>query len=123
MNGRTKSGRLAVVKTDLRTAVLLSMQRALWEQVTPDLRGVAVAWSGELDGQAQITARFLYQAAVGEVQAECVSLTETYLLADFLEGTRTTFVAVAFAELDLQPNEEWVFRRWEPTSVVPHQTR
>lgn len=38
---------------------------ALWEHGMPDLRGVAVAWSGELDGEARITARLLYEGAVG----------------------------------------------------------
>lgn len=98
------------------------MQRALWEHVTPDLRGVAVAWSGELDGEAQIIARFLYEGPVGEIQRECVSETEAYLLADFLDGTSTSFLAVEHAERTLvTSNEVWVYLRWEPTHDLPDQ--
>jgi len=110
-----------LVADDLRTAVLLSMQRALWEHVTHDLRGVAVAWSGELDQRARLTARFLYQGTVGELQELCVSETEAYFVADFLEDTSTTFIAVEQADRELQADEEWVFLRWEPTSELPAQ--
>lgn len=110
-----------LVSNDLHTAVLLSMQRALWEQVTPDLRGVAVAWSGELDGGARVTSRFLYEGAVGELQEQCVSETEGYFLADFLEDMSTTFVAVEHADRELQRDEESVFLRWEPTMDLPEQ--
>lgn len=41
----------------LRTRVLLSIQRALLGMVTPSLRGVAVTW-----GDSAINARFIYDA-------------------------------------------------------------
>jgi hypothetical protein len=109
------------VPNDLRTAVLLSMQRALWEQVTPDLRGVALAWSGELDGETRVEARFLYEGAVGELQDQCVSETEAYFVADFIDNMSTAFVAIAHADRELEPEEEWVFLRWEPTLDLPKQ--
>lgn len=107
--------------TDLRTAALLSMQRALWEQVTPDLRGVALTWSGELDAGAQVASRFLYEGAVGELQEQCVSEAEAYFVADFLEDMSTNFVAVEHADRELQGDEEWVFLHWEPTLDLPGQ--
>jgi hypothetical protein len=112
--GHTRS-----VANDLRTAVLLSMQRALWEQVTPDLRGVAIAWSGALDHGAQVTARFLYEGDAEQVQRQCVSETEAYFAADFLADMSTSFVAVEHADLDLEVGEEWVFLRWEPRRSWP----
>ena len=116
------SGRLRLVSHDLRTAVLLSMQRALWEQVTPDLRGVAVAFTGDLDRGAHVAARFLYEGEVGPVQRECVSMSETYFLSDFLPDMSTDFVAVDHAARDLEGAEMWVFLRWEPTPELPDQT-
>lgn len=92
---------------------MLSMMRALWEQVTSDLRGVAVSHQGSSE-QGTIEARFLYEGDVGEVQAECVSTAETYCIADFPPGVSVGFRAVPSATRDLLPGEHWVFLRWEP---------
>ncbi|MFC7502831.1 hypothetical protein ACOACQ_02640 [Nocardioides sp. CPCC 206347] len=105
----------------LRTEILLSMQRALWEHVTQDLRGVAVEYSGELDRGAHVVARFLYEGDAGPLQRECVSESEAYFLADFLPDMSTEFVAVDHADRDLQGDEMWVFLRWEPTPELPDQ--
>ena len=102
------------VRQELRTAVLLSMQRALWEQVTPDLRGVAVQCSGTLDGGSSVRARFLYEGPTGVVQRECVSTAEAHFAADFLDDMNVAFEAVSSAERDLIPDEQWVYLRWEP---------
>ena len=99
---------------DLRTAVLLSMQRALWEQVTPDLRGVAVRFSGVLDSGASVNARFLYAGSAGVVQRDCVSTAEAYFAADFLDDLTVSFDVVESAGRDLAAGEEWVYLRWEP---------
>lgn len=112
---------LRLVSDDLRTAVLLSMQRALWEHVTPDLRGVAVNCSGELDRGTHVAARFLYEGDVGPLQRECVSESEAYFSADFLPDMSTEFVAVDHADRDLEGGEIWVFLRWEPTRELPDQ--
>lgn len=62
--------------SETSNSVLLSMMRALWEQVTADLRGVAVRHEGS-EQQGSIGARFLYEGEIGELQAQCVSLAET----------------------------------------------
>lgn len=62
--------------TVVREAALLSMQRALWDMVTPDLRGVALSW-----GESQINARFLYDLQNTQPVAEIVYEVETYVLA------------------------------------------
>ncbi|RHW25873.1 hypothetical protein D0Z08_17735 [Nocardioides immobilis] len=95
---------------ELRVDVLLSMQRALWHVV---LRGVGVSWEGSQD-RGSINARFLYEGEVGGLQDECVSLAESYCIADFLSGVSVAFRAVLNATRDLLPGEEWVFLRWEP---------
>jgi hypothetical protein len=110
---------LVAVSEDLRTAVLLSLQRALWQNVTPDLRGVAVSYTGEVDAGAHVRVRFLYEGAVADLQKDCVSLTETYFIADFLDDMSTVFTAVPDASLELEQGEWWVFLRWEPTPKVP----
>jgi hypothetical protein len=89
--------------------VLLSMQRALWEQVTPNLRAVSVDLR---DGEA-VTARFLYDGPIGEVERECTSLAETYCIADMPPDVPVTFNAVERAARDLLPGEEWVYMRRE----------
>ena len=97
------------------------MQRALWEHVTPDLRGVAVNCSRELDRGTHVAARFLYEGDVGPLQRECVSESEAYFSADFLPDMSTEFVAVDHADRDLEGGEIWVFLRWEPTRELPDQ--
>lgn len=70
--------------------VLLSMNAALLDCVTSDLRGVTVAFSGDVEN-GSVDARFLYEGAVGELQAECTALAETYVIADFGVGASIAF--------------------------------
>jgi hypothetical protein len=93
--------------------VLLSMQRALWEQVTPNLRGVAVALHGEAEGQ-RVEARFLYEGRAGDTERECTSLAETHVIADMTHDVEVRFFVVEDASLDLGQGEEWVYLRHEP---------
>lgn len=92
---------------------MLSMMRALWEQVTGDLRGVAVKFQGSVE-QGSIEARFLYEGDIGDLQAECASLAETYCIADFPAEVSVRFRPIPNAKRDLLTGEEWVFLRWEP---------
>ncbi|WP_109472436.1 hypothetical protein [Ornithinimicrobium cavernae] len=98
---------------DMRTDVMLSMMRALWEQVTADLRGVTVAFQGS-SAQGSVEARFLYDGEIRAVQADCVSLAEAYCIADFPPEVSVRFRAVEHAARELVPGEHWVFLRWEP---------
>ncbi|MFJ9387676.1 hypothetical protein ACIRON_02565 [Nocardioides sp. NPDC101246] len=98
---------------NMRSDVMLSMMRALWGQVTADLRGVAVQHQGSSE-RGSIEGRFLYEGGIGDVQAECVSLAETYCIADFPPEVSVQFQASPHATRDLLPGEHWVFLRWEP---------
>jgi hypothetical protein len=92
---------------ELRIDMLLPIQRALWEQVTPDLRGVAASCTGS-DGEGKITARFLYEGDIGAVAGECVSLAETHCIADFPPSVTVRFHAVPHASRELQPGADSV---------------
>lgn len=92
-----------------RVTVLLSMQRALWEQVTPNLRAVSV----KLQDGHSVIARFLYEGPIGEVERECTSLAETYCIADMPLDVPVSFGAMGRADRELLPGEEWVYMRRE----------
>lgn len=64
--------------------------------------------------RGSIEARFLFEAEVGDIQTECVSLAETYCIADFPPEVSVAFRAVPDASRDLLPGEQWVYLRWEP---------
>ncbi|MBK8446528.1 MAG: hypothetical protein IPL41_07585 [Micropruina sp.] len=108
-------------ENDLRVHVLLSMQRAMWEAVTLDLRGVALALPDPAAGHRAISARFLYEGEVGEFQRELTSLIESYVIADFPQipsSFVTEFQAVAHADRQLLEGEEWVYLRWESDGLA-----
>jgi hypothetical protein len=93
-----------------RVEVLLSFQRALWDMVTPALRGVAVRYS-----YPTILARFIYETLGGD-ETMLVAEVETYVLADFAPLVDVRCIAVAVppsAHRDLAPGEEWVYLRRE----------
>jgi hypothetical protein len=104
------------------TSVLLSLQRALWDVVTPNLRGVAVRAD-----HPRITARFLFEGEPSEDDRENVSLAETYAIADFSTEVEIEFtpVQVPVAEpRDLHPGEHWVYLRKEvPVSACARRRR
>ncbi len=95
---------------EFRIEVLLSFQRALWEEVTPSLRGVAVTPTYPV-----IEARFIY-GSVGDEEREIVSIVETYVYADFVPPVNVSFTAVALpvsTKRTLMPGEQWVYLRKE----------
>lgn len=97
--------------TSLRVRVLLAMQRALWDMVTPELRGVAVNWT-----QRSVAARFLYDLDVVEPAEEIVAEAETYLLAELAPELDASFVAESVPEPQprvLVDGESWVYLRRE----------
>ncbi|MGN8553871.1 UNVERIFIED_CONTAM: hypothetical protein OHV15_14935 [Microbacterium sp. SLM126] len=97
---------------EFRVEVLLSMMRALWEKVTPGLRGVTVHV-----GDARFGSRFLYEHQPDEIELEDVAVAETEVYADMLPDVDVSFIAVCLPSneaLDLLPGEEWVYVRKEP---------
>ncbi|MEV0798877.1 hypothetical protein AB0I34_14350 [Kribbella sp. NPDC050281] len=100
---------------DFRVDVLLSFQRALWDEVTGNLRGVAVRPTSPV-----IEARFLYDTLPGGVEDEIVSEVETYVVADFNAPIDVRFRAVYSPRATartLEAGEEWVYLRREPAAT------
>jgi hypothetical protein len=96
-----------------RAQVLLSVQRALWDLVTPKLRGVALKIS---ETDRSIVARFIYARGLTLVLDEIVSEAEAYVAADF-DDTVTFHFSAQYVPTensrDLEVGEEWVYRRRE----------
>lgn len=93
-----------------RIEVLLSLQRALWDLVTPALRAVAVRPSYPL-----VEARLMYET-VGDEERQLVAEVESYVVADFLPPVDVRFAAVEVSggvRRELEAGEEWVYRRRE----------
>ncbi|WP_077489822.1 hypothetical protein [Sinomonas mesophila] len=91
--------------------MLLSFQRALWDMVTPPLRGVAIRLTEPL-----IEARFIYEHQPTEDEIQIVAEVETYVIADFTPPTIASFKAVGaslLAPRELMTGEEWVYLRHE----------
>ncbi|GAA5001091.1 hypothetical protein [Actinopolymorpha pittospori] len=96
---------------DFRVSVLLSVQRGLWDIVTPNLRGVAV-----LARYPDVVVRFLFEDDPGEEDRENVSEAETYVMADFLDEVSVAAQAEwvpASLPRELKSGEEWVYLRKE----------
>lgn len=94
-----------------RIQVLLSFQRALWDMVTPALRGVAVKPTSPV-----IKARFIYDHEPSFEESQIVAEIETYVAADFPPGVDVAFSSVGIAPpspRDLLSGEEWVYLRQE----------
>ncbi|WP_238350405.1 hypothetical protein [Kribbella shirazensis] len=105
---------------EFRIEVLLSFQRALWDLVTPNLRGVTVRPTSPL-----IEARFLYEA-LGQEEHLLVSEAEAYVIADFVPAVDVRFDAVAVPpdqSRELLAGEEWVYRRREDEPDLEDRSR
>jgi hypothetical protein len=96
-----------------RTQVLLSIQRAPWDMVTPDLVAVAVGWQSGV-----ISARFGYDGPATEDRRAIVNEVETYVIADFPPDTPTDFAVRNSADSDSRNFEGdeawWAYRRHDP---------
>ena len=96
---------------EFRIDALLYMQRALWQMVTPELRGVAIKV-----GENLVHGRMIYEREPTEDERELVSEVETELIADFLPQVEVVVVpdwAPPPPRVELQPGEEWVYLRRE----------
>lgn len=67
--------------SSLRTRLLLSIQRALWGVVTPNLRCVYVGVVGK-----KVYCTFVYAKAPSAVERDAASVAGTEVIADFEEG-------------------------------------
>jgi hypothetical protein len=98
---------------DLRTRALISIQRSLWDLVTPNLRAVALA----VDRDApKISARFMFAEGPSGEDVLDTSEAETYTMADFGPTMSVEFVAVqcpTATPREVLPGEEWVYLRKE----------
>lgn len=95
----------------IQVLVLLSFQRALWDMVTPPLRGVAIRLAEPL-----VEARFIYEHEPMEDEVQIVAEVETYVIADFTPPTNVNFKAVGAsppAPRELITGEEWIYLRRE----------
>lgn len=93
-----------------RIEVLLSFQRALWDQVTPSLRGICARIS-----YPSIEARFLYES-VDMLEREITAEVETEVYSDFVPPVTAEFRAVAVPNgqpRELEDGEEWIYVRRE----------
>jgi len=92
----------------MRVQVLLSVQRGLLGEVTPDLRAVAVAWS-----TGCVIGRFYYERAITDDMVECVNEIETSVMADFPD-VEVRFAAVSAPEgTEMDALEAWAYVRAE----------
>lgn len=98
---------------DIRTRALLSIQRSLWDLVTPNLRGVALAVESDVP---KISARFLFAEHLSDEEILDTSEAETYVIADFGPDVSVEFVATRCPiskPREVLPGEEWVYLRKE----------
>ncbi|MCW2498019.1 hypothetical protein [Jatrophihabitans sp.] len=94
-----------------RALVLLSLQRALWDAVTPELRAVSVGWSG-----GRIDTTFVYDSPISSEMVELVGVVEAEMLADFPSGTETRFDLVHIPRTEDRRDaarEWWAYLRRE----------
>lgn len=111
---------MAAAAVAFRIEVLLSFQRALWDLVTPNLRGLAVRPTWPL-----IEARFIYEA-VSQEEHLLAAEAGAYVIADFVPPVDVRFDAVAVPPdqpRELLAGEEWVYRRREEEPECPDRAR
>lgn len=75
-----RRGRL--MQTDLRVRITMSLVRALWGEITQDVRAVLA----RIDGEASFSIEFYVDGSAIEQFVEPASCIETEVLADFPEN-------------------------------------
>ena len=90
--------------SDFSISFRLSLQRALWGAITPQLRAVAMGWTSEVG-----RARFVFDRRPTEEDRELVEDVETEVIADFGDEVTFEFAAVGdpAGKLALEPGESW----------------
>ena len=100
---------------------LFSVNRALWERVTPDLRGVAYTLTDE-----SLTVRFMYADEPSDATRELVSEAETESMADWLPPFQVSFHVEHLPvpeQLTIGTEERWVYLRYEDPANDPGRPR
>ncbi len=98
----------------MRIEVLLSLQCALWDEVTPELRGVSVRI-----GDNDVTSRLTFERVPTVYDLEVVSEVETYVIADLPPRIQVLCRAEHLPmdqPRELESGEEWVYPRREQRS-------
>jgi hypothetical protein len=98
-----------------RVSILLSVQRALWDEVGPALRGVTVGWD-----ERSIRIVCYFDGPISEEDRESMSCVETEVIADFSEDERIRLECVRLdAPAPMPMLGDWVYVRREPAAVEP----
>ncbi|MEO1206473.1 MAG: hypothetical protein AAFV45_09090 [Pseudomonadota bacterium] len=95
-----------------RRLVLLSLQRALWGQIRPNLRLVSCNYSSN-----PILLRAVFDGEIDQLNLELMSEVEGYLVADIRHDERVELQVVRCdAPGSLKPHylEEIIYKRYEP---------
>lgn len=101
---------------DFRSEVILALQRALWDLVTPMLRGITVRFDDPM-----IRGRLLFEA-VGDDEREIVALVAASMAADLGPSIQVEFLAIAlpvWKDRRCEPGEEWAYLRCEEDVLRP----
>lgn len=93
--------------------VLFSVNRSLWDRVTPDLRGVSY-----LVTDNSLSVRWFYAEAIDDRTRELVSQAETECLADLWPARQVSYSTEHLPmqesrNIDWASGEHWVFLRYE----------
>lgn len=95
------------------TDAFMSLSRALWARVTPDLRWVSIGLVDDV-----VVARFAYEGQPDDSRLEYVSDAETEVLADLWPAHTTDFQAVQRPPAQPPVLEDgthwWAYLRYEP---------
>lgn len=91
------------------------MQRALWDEITPGIRAIAMGWD---PSDLTMRARFVFDRPVTDDDWETVWLVETEIIADSLSEMTTEFTAEFSSSRPLthRPGETW----WAYVRQEPH---
>ncbi len=95
---------------NLRTEVLLSLQAALLDEITPNIRGITCGWNDSL-----ITIHSYFQGEISEDDRESMECIATEVIANFPEHR----IDIESKKLDMLESltpyslSAWVYRRKE----------
>ena len=92
----------------MRSHVILSVERALLGEVSPTLRGVTVGWEGH-----SIKLLCYYDGSISEEDRESMSCVQTEVMADFPDLQIELEVVRYDPPKEMKSLGAWVYRRRE----------